>query len=69
MPFRPVQNNSAFKRFTFDISTEEAIKYDAALLKLRETQPNVGRSAHLRSLVQQFIIDSEKRQLRGKNKG
>lgn len=67
MPFRPVANNSAFKRFTFDISTEEAIRYDQALMKLRETQPNIGRSAHLRSLVQQFI-DNEKRQSRGKGK-
>lgn len=66
MAFRTFQNNSAFKRLTFDISTEEAIKYDQALMKARETQPTLTRSAHLRALVQQFIIDSEKRSSRGK---
>lgn len=68
MAFRTYQNNSAFKRITFDISTEEAIKYDEALLKLRETQPNLGRSAHMRSLVQNFINESQKVKNRGKGK-
>lgn len=68
MAFRQFQNNSAFKRLTFDLATEEAVAYDKALLKLRETQPNLGRSAHLRSLVQQFIIDNEKRSSRVKGK-
>lgn len=53
---RPINNNAAFARFTFDVPGDLARQYDAALVEhVNRTQKATSRGEHLRELVRQFV--------------